>query len=1002
MRAKFMLAALGALLTLAPSMVYAQASIAGIVQDTSGAVLPGVTVEAASPVLIEGVRSAATDANGRYQVVNLRPGIYTVTFTLPGFVTVRQEGVRLEGAATMTISPSMRVGGIEETVTVTGESPVVDLTTTTRQDVLDTQTINALPTARNYLTLARLSPATTGGGNDVGGTVLQDVGGSVTIHGSRNQDQRVTLNGINTMTLQAGGNIGGQIPDVASAVQVTVEHTAVSAEMAPGGVRINFIPRDGGNRFAGAAFFSFANNAMQSSNFTDELKAAGLATPNQVKHNWDLNPALGGPILQDKLWFWFSSHFNGVQNYAPIFQNQNAYDPNAWLYVPSTQKAVSEGQTMQLSLRLTYQASPRNKIAGTYKMDKWCNCPNATVSATQSQEASTDRRFPRLRQEHLEWTSVVNSRLLFEAVGMHLFERWGNMHMRNGGWGGSIDTAAQGAAVPQMISVSEQSSGLLYRSQPTFNNTLVPNYAYRAAMTYVTGTHNFKAGVNNTHGFVEANTYNFQPYQYRFNNGVPNRVTIYATPYTARSEQNADVGLFAQDTWRRDRMTIGLALRFDYFKTGFPEQHLGPAPLVPNRDITFPAQDNLSWKDLTYRTSFSYDVRGDGKTALKVTLNKYLLGQTLNGLGSAPNPVNTHVNNTFRSWNDFTFPVGDPRRGNFAPDCNLTQVSGNGECGGLANPNFGTAVPGATYDSQLLTGFGHRPSNWEFSAGVQHELFRGVSVDVGYFRRIWQNFQVTDNLNLTANDFDFFNMVVPTDPKLPNGGGYTLTGIPALKTTSFGRATNNFNTLDRNYGKQTEHYNGVDVTVNARLQNGLLVSGGMSTGKTSENNCEIVDDVTEALQVGGAWQPVSFCDRVTPWLTNVKGYAIYTIPTIDVQLAGTYRNVPGSSVSPSFTATNAYLTANSNLGRPLAGGASNMSIRLFKQNTEYLDRRNELDLRVGKVLRFGPTESTVSFDIYNALNANTVLGENTNYSAFRVPTQIIVARFAKISWQFDF
>ena len=372
--AKFAPAVLWAFLL--PSTASAQASLTGVVRDSSGAVLPGVTVEAASPVLIEKVRTTVTDGSGRYQLIDLRPGAYTVTFTLAGFNAARREGVTLSGSAASVVDSELRVGSLEETITVTGDAPTVDVSTTSRQAVLSADTIDALPSARNYVTLARMIPSAVYNGTDVGGSNLQLVGGSVRIHGSRDQDQRVTLNGINTMTLQAGGNIGGQIPDVGSASEVTVDHTAVSAELPTGGVRINFIPRDGGNRFAAATFFTFSNGALASDNFTDELKAAGLGAPNEIKKNWDLNASAGGPFKRDKVWYWFSMRYTGVENWAPVFENVNAYNPSEFLYVPATTRGLLEGRSYNSSLRTTWQATPRNKIAGTYKQDTWCDCPN--------------------------------------------------------------------------------------------------------------------------------------------------------------------------------------------------------------------------------------------------------------------------------------------------------------------------------------------------------------------------------------------------------------------------------------------------------------------------------------------------------------------------------------------------------------------------------------------------------------------------------------------------
>ncbi len=259
------------------------------------------------------------DGNGRFQIVDLRPGTYTVTFTLTGFNTFKRDGVILTGAAASTVDAELRVGSLEETITVTGEAPIVDTHTLTKQQVLSADLVDALPSARNYVTLARMVSGTNASGNganDVGGSLIQDVGGSLTVHGSRTTDQRVTANGINTMTLQAGGNIGGQTPDVGSAAEVSIDTTSLSADLPTGGVRINFIPRDGGNQFANSAFFTFSNESLQGNNFSDELKAAGLATPTKIVSNYDLNEAFGGPIKRDKVWFWFSTRYNTVKNEA--------------------------------------------------------------------------------------------------------------------------------------------------------------------------------------------------------------------------------------------------------------------------------------------------------------------------------------------------------------------------------------------------------------------------------------------------------------------------------------------------------------------------------------------------------------------------------------------------------------------------------------------------------------------------------------------------------------
>ncbi len=984
-----------AVLTLAPSVVFAQAAITGVVRDTSGAVLPGVTVEVASPALIEKVRTAVSDGNGRFQLVDLRPGAYTVTFTLAGFNTFKRDGVNISGSGVTSVDAELRVGALEETITVTGEAPVVDTQSLTQQRVLNSETIDSLPSARNYFGLARMIPGTQGGGNDVGGSLIQDVGQSVTVHGSRNVDQRITINGINTMTLQAGGNIGGQTPDMGSAAEVTVDTTSLGADLNTGGVRVNFVPKDGGNVFSNSTFFSMTNSSLQGDNFSDELRAAGLGTPNQILHSYDVNQSFGGPFKRDSVWFWASFRVNDVANEAAVFQNRNAFNPNEWLYVPDTgNPGVNKGNQLNSSIRVTWQASPRNKIAGTYKADKWCNCPN-NISATQAPEAGRDRRFPRLRQEHLEWTSPVTNKLLLEAVGMHLFERWGNMHLRP--TTGSV-TDAQAAVIPQLIGVNEQSTGLNYRVLTNYNNTAVPSMAYRVGASYVTGSHAFKFGWNNTTGYVDVYNYVLNPLSYRFNNGVPNQLTM-RTDNRSRTDLNMDMGFYAQDRWTMNRLTIAGAIRYDMFKTGFPEQTLGPDRLTPTRNVTFPARDEINWKDLTYRSGFSYDVFGNGKTALKVAFNKYLLGQTLNGLGSAGNPVNTAVTSTTRNWND--------TNGNFVPDCVLTSLDANGECGAVANRLFGGSAAQATFDPDLIGGFNNRQTNWEYSTSIQHELVSRVAVDVGYFRRAWANFRVTDNTLLSPADFTTYSLTTPNDPKLGANSNATLNGFVDVIPSKFGQVAE-YNTLSGKIGTQTEVWQGMDFTVNARLQNGLVVNGGVSTGTTSENDCEILEALPEMRNLvadgtlPASQRPLQYCDRQTPWLTQYKVFGTYTLPKIDVQISGTYRNVNGTALNTAMPTTNAYLAANSTLGRTLSGNTANVQLQLLEPFANYNPRRNELDLRIGKVVRFGRARSTINWDFFNAINNDAVITSNQAYASFRRPTEILNARVMKFTVNFDF
>ena len=887
----------------APSIAFAQAELAGVVKDASGAVLPGVTVEAASPALIERVRSVVSDGSGAYRIVDLRPGPYTVTFTLTGFNTLRRAGIELAGTSVTTVNAELKVGTVEETITVTGETPIVDIQSTVKSQAIGHEVIDALPTGRMYYNIGVLIPGVSSSSQDVGGS-SGDAMASLTSHGSKGGDMRVMQNGATQAGLSASQNIAGTVPNVAAAQEVAVDTGAASAELAVGGPRINFIPKDGGNTFKGTVFAAVAGeNFLQSSNFTQRLKDLQLTSIDSIKRNWDVNPGFGGPIKKDRLWFYFAARYNGAQNYAAgMFENKNAWQPNVWTYDPDPNRpALSlNGDWEDGQMRVTAQVNARNKIAATWDQQRYCRCPFG-INSTTAPEAATDRRFPTQHVWTAEWSSPVTNRILLEFVGLHRNTGWGNMNLQPSG---SLDDPAAIAAYPQMISVQEQAGSipnLIYRSAATFNNNYNANFFFRAAVSYVTGSHAFKTGFNQTAGFLGNTTYNYQPFTYRLSGGNPNQLTEYATPYRISDNLDADFGVFAQDRWTIKRATISLGVRYDYFGTSFPEQHLGPALLFPGRNITFPESNNLAWKDVTPRMGVVYDLTGDGKTALKFSANKYLAGLGLNGLADSPNPINLLSLSTTRTWTD--------TNKNFVADCNLTNpaaqtVSGGDQCGAMLNSAFGVqGTPTSTFDPQLLTGWGHRTSNWEFAVSVQRQILPRVSVEVGYFRRIYENFQVTDNLKVGVPDFDPYSVPAPLDSRLPNGGGYTVSGLLDLNPNKVGQVLN-YNTLSDNYGRQIEHWNGFDISTNARLRGGVVIFGGISSGKTVTDNCDIAAALPEMNPVNG-----HYCHVEEPMLTQVKVSGSYPIPRIDVQVSATFQSIPGPGLSSNLTATNALVFA---------------------------------------------------------------------------------------------
>jgi len=314
------------IVAMAPSAAFAQASIAGTVRDSSGAVLPGATVEAASPTLIEKVRSAVTDGTGQYKIENLRPGTYAVTFTLTGFSAVKRDGIELAGSFAATVNAELKVGSVEETITVSGESPIVDVQSGNRQKVLSSEVLTGIPTGRTQFTAATLIPGMNLNNQDVGGTnIINTTGGSMTIHGSNANDQRVMIDGLSTANSELAGQASNFLPNMGSTQEMSVDYSAGTADQMTGGVRINMLPREGGNTFRGSLFATGSNSSFQADNYTQSLKDRGLRTPNSVKMNYDINPGFGGPLAENKVWFYGSARWVKTQNYVGgMFVNKNA------------------------------------------------------------------------------------------------------------------------------------------------------------------------------------------------------------------------------------------------------------------------------------------------------------------------------------------------------------------------------------------------------------------------------------------------------------------------------------------------------------------------------------------------------------------------------------------------------------------------------------------------------------------------------------------------------
>src|SRR5687767_10877285 len=363
------------LLVLVPSAAFAQGSITGTVRDASGAVLPGVTVEASSDALIEKVRTAVTDGSGQYRIVDLRAGTYALSFTLPGFATVQRAGVELTGLITAIVNVDMRVGAVEETVTVTGESPIVDVQSVRRQTTIDGDVLGAIPTARGYAGVMLLIPAIQTQGNSPSN--IQATPGMVvfgTAGGRNGNEGRLQVDGLGVGAARNGGGVSGYNADIANAQEISFTVSGGLGEAEVSGPNLSVVPKTGGNQVRGSVYLAGVSSGMVGSNYTPELQAAGLGTPGRLLKLWDYTAGIGGPIRKDRLWYFLNLRNQGSHSsVSGMFANRNAGDPTKWVYeADPTRQSRTAGSWSVAALRLTVQATPRNKFNVYWDEQKPC------------------------------------------------------------------------------------------------------------------------------------------------------------------------------------------------------------------------------------------------------------------------------------------------------------------------------------------------------------------------------------------------------------------------------------------------------------------------------------------------------------------------------------------------------------------------------------------------------------------------------------------------------
>jgi hypothetical protein len=995
-------------------------SLTGTVRDASGAVLPGVTVEAASPVLIEKVRSVTTDNAGIYRIVDLGPGIYSLTFTLQGFNQVKREDVELVGSATLTIPIDMRVGNLTETIVVTGESPVIDVQSTRREAVISGNVIQTLPGTRSTGSLITMVP-----GVETFGAALNPSPGLVFFfaRGGPNSEGRFNVNGMPVANAFAGGGGSSLIYDTVNVDEIAFTIAGGMGETDVGGPVLNIVPRSGGNTFQGQAFTNFSNDKLRGDNLTPELMAPTPGpnlreTPGIIKA-YDANISFGGPIVRDRLWFFGSYRkLNTETAVEGVVGNANAFNLARWDWAEdrSLTARTSAGRSIYIG-RLTAQAAAKHRVTVNWEYQRRCDGTPLKVdtdgchSRGANWVAATAASSPEAALNYLDvpytvvqgrWTNPMTNKLLLEAGSTYYSYRHA---------GGFLSLPPDGIfdiGVTELSTAINPATGrpfapranYVYRALSEYRDDTASPNNWNASAAYVTGSHSMKVGYQGAYQAASTIRHsNPTLLSYNFTQGVPTAFTV-RIPEWGTADRTWTQAFFVQDTWTRGRLTLQGALRYDRAWSYSPEGLSGTTVAEPRLGlsaVTFPRTPSVdSFNDITPRFGVAYDVFGAGKTAIKFSGGRYL-GAATNGLAyTRNNPAVRTVSSVSRGWTD-----SDNDR---VVDCNLAILTANGECAGLTgnNLNFGGLSGNITQVNQdTLRGWGARDHDWQWSIGVVQEVLPRVSADLSYARRSFHSFTVTDNQARNPSQYDAWTINAPSDPRLPGGGGYPITlYTPTQAAASI--PAQNYITWEKDFGPaRSAYWQGVDFTVNARVRQGLTLQLGTNTGRRIDDTCATVVKIDSP-------DPRD-CRLTPPYQTTIRGLASYTIPKVDVLVSVAIRSQPPLALAANWAVPNSVVA--SLLGRLPPGGTAggNTTVALLdNEHRLYADnRRTQMDLRVAKIFRIGTKRLDIGVDGENLLNTNYATAYSGTYQfstgntarggTWNNPTALYPPRYARVN-----
>ena len=886
-------------------------TITGTVTDQSNAVLPGVTVTLTSPAIIGGTRTATTSELGAYKFIALPPGSYGLKFELSGFGGQSREGIRITANFVAKVDVQMNVQAVSETVNVTGEAPAVDSKSTLIATSLDKGLLDNIPTGRDIWVLTEQVAGTVPDRYNVGGTESAQQT-TLAVHGAYAQ-QDYSINGLSMNWPGGAGNYTMFYFDYDSFDEVQIETAGAPAEVSVGGLYMNMITKSGGSEFHGGTTFMYQPGKMQGNNVTPELKAKGITTANPIDLIADFQPYFGGPITKNT---WF---FGSYRRYVIDTQILGLKRPDG-----SPEVDVNH-QTNALG-KVTSQVNAANKLMVQY----YFNYQNRFFRRDNGYGfTEVKASWRQIEPAHLiqgQWTSVLRPSLFLDT-------RFGYLHQ-------IFPLAYQSSVGPNDIAKIDDVLSTVTGAAPYDMKNLATRHQANVSLSYfndrLAGSHSFKFGFE----YMRAlNGYDYDingDMVEHFYDGVAAYVDASNTPLSQRSLIR-NLSFYAQDSWAiRNRLTLNAGARFENFKGWNPAQGAPGGNFFGARQYS-EMQDIPNFSILVPRLGASYDVRGDGRTAIKASFSRYAIQE-----GSRfPESLNPNAySGELLPWTDL----------------NHDGIAQKNE---LGSPfYFYGGASGVRLDPNIS-----RPYSDEITAGVQHQLGADLALGVTYYYR--KNKNLLGQLNQAAPLATAF---VPVSESIPGGGTITV----------YNEKPEFVGEVDRmitNQPQFSETYNGIELTLRKRLSKNWQMLAGYTYSKATSYYVEVPWNFLDANDPNNL---INIKDRVqgsdTPHILKLAG--TYILPH-DISLSANYRFYTGKPL------TRTLLVQDLNQGP--------VSVPAETRGTYRYPNVSLVDLRISKTFSLSRNvKLEAMFNLFNTTNASTVINQVTTLGpSYGEPIQIL-------------